>query len=72
MDTQKPIMQSVGNPDPGEFQTDQDQDEEFLESSNFNELTGDKGTCSCHPQFCEPLFFALFSCHYIVNFSKLL
>jgi len=58
--TEKPMIQNMGNQDPGEFQTDQDQDEEFLEFNDSNELTGDKGTCSCHVQFCE-LIFTLFS-----------
>ena len=53
-------MQNTENQDPGEFQTDQGQDEEFLEFNNSNELTGDKGTCSRHVQFCE-LIFTLFS-----------
>lgn len=58
--TQTPIMQNTGNQDPSEFQTDQGQDEEFLEFNNSNQLTGDKGTCSRHVQFCE-LIFTLFS-----------
>ncbi|XP_029184845.2 endo-1,4-beta-xylanase 3-like isoform X1 [Acropora millepora] len=37
--TQTPIMQNTGNQDSGEFQTDQGQDEEFLEFNNSNELT---------------------------------
>lgn len=54
--TQTPIMQNTGNQDPGEFQTDQGQDEEFLEFNNSNELTGDKGTTCSHVQFCELIF----------------
>ncbi|XP_074611783.1 uncharacterized protein LOC141866214 isoform X2 [Acropora palmata] len=37
--TEKPMIQNMGNQDPGEFQTDQDQDEEFLEFNDSNELT---------------------------------
>ena len=58
--TQTPIMQNTGNQDPGEFQKDQGKDEEFLEFNNSNELTGDKGTCCRHIQFCE-LIVTLFS-----------